>query len=188
MPTPGCPLPKSLCCSRRRAGTGAQARSHCTLLLIHSCPRGQVCRFLPSSLPCTQGWKGPGFPCCPCLLSFCPPALWLSPAVVQGTAHNSGLVSLEGAEVRWYSRNCHLSRVPAAFFVLTPSDCPLAPAEDPVLLLIQSPSSTHPARVQCQASPGLTWQQMALSLAGTSLSTFYLLCIQTTPVPVSSVP
>ena len=148
--------------------------------------RPQVPSSLPSPCP---GLGGPRLPTLPSLAFVLPSGLVAKSCCCAKCSPHSGLVSLERAEVRWYSRNCHLARLPAAFFVLTPSDRTLAPTQGPIPLVTQSPSSTPPpARVQCQASPGLTWQQWALSLAGTSLSTFHLLCIQTTCVPISSVP
>lgn len=56
-------------------------------------PGSQVPSSLPSPCP---GLVGPGFPRCPHLLLFCPPALWLSPAVGQGAAHTRDWFLLKG--------------------------------------------------------------------------------------------
>ena len=107
--------------------------------------------FLPP-LPVPRAGR-PRLPTLPSLAFVLPSGLVAKSCCWARCSPHSGLVSLERAEVRWYSRNCHLVRLPAAFFVLTPSDRTLAPTEGPIPLVTQSPSSNPP--------PGFSWLDLA---------------------------
>ena len=158
--------------------------------LVRPSPPGGISEsssFLPSLCP---GLEGAGFPRCPRLpiwAFFLPFNFVAKPCCCTRcrTERGTCLARRGWSQVvlqkllSFTIASCLICFNPKWFF-------PQPQKTVPFLHWLRIPPATP--RAQCQASPHLTWQQLALCLAGTSLSTFYLLLIQTTWVPGSSIP